>query len=651
MRKAWLLGCVAGGVLGCSVQVDETVDTSRDEVIWNDSLLEYSSLNATEKLRANATAILVDKGKVTNCNASFCTMATVQTLLCPNAPRLLDQRAIGSACTVFMVGPKQLATAGHCFSAEAFGVGACPQTSVVFHWRKDSAAAANTNILREHIYNCQTELFNGLPDGEDWSVIEVDRNISTSDVTPRSPMKLARSKSALNTIIDVPHHFAAVPIKYNVGKIVSQDPLPTPFLRAEIDVTNGSSGSPWIDRATGVVQAITARGPGETLKREPLPDCVIEKDCRSGQCSGTDRPGGTPATSVPRGPRGFVTGTSLTRPTDTAMIGDFDGDGTSDVYWYAAGVTPELLWFGNANRSFTTFDPGPTNGTYTTRIADFDGDKKSDVLWYRPGNATDVVSYGRDRTGFNEFNVVQSGTFVPVVGDFDGDGKSDILWHGAGVAQQVWYGSSTQSNFTQTTQGTLSASYTPLVGDFDGDGRSDIYWYAAGATAEVIWYGRTNRTFSVITPAPTNGTYVTATADFNGDGISDILWYRPGNGSEVLSYGQPNRTFIEPTLPAVGGTYTLMIGRFDGSAKSDIFWHRPANAVIPGWWGRAGSPVAVAGTTSLSDGTTRFEDRDINTISSDAPLGVGDFDNDGLDDVLLKVGTQATPIYGKRWSD
>lgn len=644
MRKSWLVVLSAWSLLGCTAQVTESVDSESDEVIWNKSLLEYSALSATQKLRANATAIIVDSKKVTNCNGSFCTMATVNSFMCAGE-RLTNQRPIGSACTAFMVGPKQMATAGHCFTSEGFGAGACPTTSVVFHWRKDSAADANTNILLEHIYTCQQELLSGTVEGEDWSVFELDRNVTSSAQTPRSPMSLGRAPAALATVIEVPNHFAGLPIKYNVGPItIKNDPFGTTVLdRAQVDLTGGSSGSPWIDRNTGVVHAVFARGPTE---EDPITKCIKEKDCFSngaGACPlNQETPGGTPAVKVPKGPRAFVTGTSQTRPTDTAMIGDFDGDGSSDVYWYAAGATPELLWFGNGNRSFTTFDPGPTNGTYTTRIADFDGDKKSDVLWYRPGTATDVVSYGRDRTGFNEFNVVQSGTFVPVVGDFDGDGKSDILWHGAGVAQQVWYGSSTQSSFTQTTQGTLGASYTPLVGDFDGDGKSDIYWYAAGATAEAIWYGKSNRTFTTVTPAPTNGTYVTATADFNGDGISDILWYRPGSGSEVLSYGQKNRTFIEPTLPAVGGTYTLAIGRFDGSTKSDIFWHRPSNPLIPGWWGHAGT---------LSDGPSRFEDRDINTIASDAPLGVGDFDNDGLDDVLLKVGTQTTPIYGKKWTD
>jgi len=38
----------------------------------------------------------------------------------------------------------------------------------------------------------------------------------------------------------------------------------------------------------------------------------------------------------------------------TPMIGDFDGNGHADILWYGAGAAPDVLWFGHANRVFTS---------------------------------------------------------------------------------------------------------------------------------------------------------------------------------------------------------------------------------------------------------------------------------------------------------
>jgi hypothetical protein len=633
-RVAIAVVVAACGGLGCSAGVSERIETDGEPVIWDNGLLEYSSLDTSQKFLANSTGILVESADVTNCTSASCLLRTSGASMCPGQ-RFANQSPVLSACTAFIVGPRQMATASHCFSSEGFG--ACAGTSVVFHWRKDSSSAANKNILLEHIYTCESVLFDGGPEGQDWAVFEVDRDITSSSVTPRGPLALARSRPAVGTQFDFPQHFAGLPIKYELGAL-SDAAGHALNIQAKVDLTGGSSGSPWIETSSNRVLGVASRGPTEVQEIGGSVSCIIEKDCQPHiqQClNPTDKPSAAPAWHMPKGPRSFVAGSSFMRPTNTVIIGDFDGDTRSDIFWYEAGSTPEAMWFGNADRTFVNVDPGATNGTYQTFTGDFDGDKRSDILWYRAGTGSDVVDYGNADRSLTGISVTMNATAVPVIGDFDRDGRSDILWYVGGAAQVVWYGNANRT-LTSKTLGTLAGSLTPIVGDFDGDRRSDIFWYGPGSIVDIVWYGASGRTFTAVDPGATNGTYVTRSGDFNGDGRSDILWYRPGSGSEIVDYGQADRTFSGVTANPVNGTYTPTIGDFDGNAKSDIFWHASAKTSVGLWWGLSDSSVSRV---------------NVSVPTSDIPLGVADFDGDGLADLALKVGSQMTSVWGRPWTD
>jgi hypothetical protein len=42
------------------------------------------------------------------------------------------------------------------------------------------------------------------------------------------------------------------------------------------------------------------------------------------------------------------------RGTYRPLVGDFGGDGPDDVLWWAAGPPTDVLWFGHADRRFTS---------------------------------------------------------------------------------------------------------------------------------------------------------------------------------------------------------------------------------------------------------------------------------------------------------
>ena len=212
------------------------------------------------------------------------------------------------------------------------------------------------------------------------------------------------------------------------------------------------------------------------------------------------------------------------------LSGDFDGDGSTDIFWYGPGSGQDNLWWGKTNGTFTHQNGVHwVSGTYKPIVGDFDGDGRSDIFWYGPGSSPDSLWWGRSNRNFTRQNGVHwvSGTYEPFAGDFDGDGRTDIFWYGPGSdPDSLWWGRSNRNFTRQNGVHWVSGTYKPIVGDFDGNGRTDIFWYRPGSGQDNMWWGNTNRTFTGQNSVfSVDGTYITAVGDFDGDGLHDIFWY------------------------------------------------------------------------------------------------------------------------------
>jgi hypothetical protein len=73
---------------------------------------------------------------------------------------------------------------------------------------------------------------------------------------------------------------------------------------------------------------------------------------------------------------------------------------------------------------------GDRQRTYRPLLGDFNGDGRGDIFWYGPGSAPDVFWYGHADGGFAGRAVTVNGTYQPLPGDFNGDRSRDILWYG-----------------------------------------------------------------------------------------------------------------------------------------------------------------------------------------------------------------------------
>jgi hypothetical protein len=271
------------------------------------------------------------------------------------------------------------------------------------------------------------------------------------------------------------------------------------------------------------------------------------------------------------------------------MVGDFNGDGKSDVFHFAAGADHVHVWLSQGNGKFEVkkFSPWPGYQVAGVMlIGDFDGDGKFDVLhavagadhahvWTSNGDGTFAI-----RT-FIPWSGYPMTTGRMMVGDFNGDKTSDIL-HVVDGADYAYIWTSVPGSFEvkafRPREGYDMSAGAVLIGDFDGDGKSDVFHAVAKSDLAKIWYSKGDGTFDVRSFSPWPG-YVMDTGswlvgDFNGDGRADLIHVLPGtNGVDVwLSNG--HGTFkVTPFLPWPG--YLIpngpwFVGDFNNDGYDDI---------------------------------------------------------------------------------
>lgn len=247
-------------------------------------------------------------------------------------------------------------------------------------------------------------------------------------------------------------------------------------------------------------------------------------------------------------------------------IGDFDGDGKADLL--VDGLV--YLATGTWSTSATGFGgiaqyPHTGNGNATqrlTRLGDFNGDGKSDIVQFIDGSITLLLSTG---SSFTTSPVTSTTAYTYIaekgvhVGDFNGDGKADIahiqqVFTGGGYAPKAVVMLSTGQGFIeQDWTGPLSGMADSIqVGDIDGDGRADLLLSSSNsAVGGQILLSRGNNSF-VAHASPFSGPV--QLADVNGDGKTDLV------GAVTLPSSGGLQVAIGPIYLVQGGVADLLTG-------------------------------------------------------------------------------------------
>jgi hypothetical protein len=155
-------------------------------------------------------------------------------------------------CTAWLVGPRLVATAGHCTNFSPPGTDVS-FLSVLFGFRMLDAASARTTVPAAEVYRVVG--VRGLCPGADCTVLELERPVTNHLMLSFRRTGAATEGDALY-LLGHPH---TLPLKFNgPGPLFRVTDFGGNFniVMQSLDVAGGNSGSPVINSATNVVEGI-----------------------------------------------------------------------------------------------------------------------------------------------------------------------------------------------------------------------------------------------------------------------------------------------------------------------------------------------------------------------------------------------------------
>lgn len=335
--------------------------------------------------------------------------------------------------------------------------------------------------------------------------------------------------------------------------------------------------------------------------------------------------------------------------------GDLDHDGDGDVLFQRNSDGALLGWKLNSNGNLVgsgglSFDINlgtPSNAT-ALGVDDLDDDGEDEIL-FRDTSNNEIFTLDIETKGQWKSSVLVS-SHIPDfswdlidAGDFDGDGDDDILWkHSSGIVHAWEIENNTRINYYNLSPSLVSADWDLIgAGDFDGDGDDDLLWRHNQGLVHA-WEMENNARVSGydIYPHPVTdfSWHLIDAGDFDGDGDDDLLWQHNNGKVHVweIENGVWNSSHdIHPSLVDRAVWDLAAAGDIDGDGDDDLIWHNKHNTVVHAW--------------EIENGVWA-KSYDLNSAAS-YPIwdlaGAGDFNADGVDDILWQYTDSGSSLAGQ----
>ena len=332
-----------------------------------------------------------------------------------------------------------------------------------------------------------------------------------------------------------------------------------------------------------------------------------------------------------------------------AIAADLDGDGKDDLI--SSDIPGKRIAIYAAVGGGAPYDLSVPTTPVGVAAADFKEDGLVDLAAACPSRGVAVFLRQPATSGFRfdplSLVTVNGGSYSVVAGDFNGDGHQDIASAGySGGAITLLYGDG-RGGFPVVVSlpGWLSWEGTGgelAVADLDRDGFDDLIAAPLYAGGIHLFRGKSGGPTGtgIVLQGSTQFTAARA-ADFNRDGILDLVAAAYGSSIVVLP-GRGAFQFAPPVAYVLDGAPgELEVGDFDGNQVPDVV------------------AVVSRGFSNYlhTDDLRLFLGRDDGSLAApillrsvDMPLAVpvGDYDGDGLDDIVAVSGTERPWRYLNR---
>ncbi|NUT33886.1 MAG: VCBS repeat-containing protein [Hamadaea sp.] len=234
---------------------------------------------------------------------------------------------------------------------------------------------------------------------------------------------------------------------------------------------------------------------------------------------------------------------------ETALTGDFDGDGKADAVTFTHGNDADAwvaLSTGTAFAGSTKWHDFFAPRHELAAVGDVNGDGKDDIVSFTHDGLGDVwvaLSTGDSFAASQKWHdwFALAGEY-PAVADVNGDGKDDVITftQGPDTAADVYVALSTGTSFAASAKWHdlfAVGSELPRVGDVTGDGKADIVAFSCDAHADTYVAVSTGTSFAG-TGLKWNDYFCLGgefpyLADVNGDGKDDAVVFAKGTTNDV----------------------------------------------------------------------------------------------------------------------